>query len=47
MRELLCLLIGIAIGAVFHKDIPYFKDVNTRKLKRHLTGVVDVIKEAK
>ena len=47
MKELLCLIVGIAIGTLFHDDIPYLKDVNTRKLKRHLNGVVDSVLEAK
>ena len=47
MRELLCLIVGIAIGTLFHDDIPYLKDINTRKLKRHLNGVIDSISEAK
>ena len=47
MKELLCFIFGLAIGTLFHNDIPYLKDINTRKLKRHLNGVVDVVKEAK
>jgi hypothetical protein len=47
MKELLCLVLGVAIGALFHDEIPYLKDINTRKLKSHLNGVVDVVKEAK
>ena len=47
MRELLCLIVGIAIGTLFHDDIPYLKDINTRKLKRHLNGVIDSVSEAK
>ena len=47
MKELLCLIVGIAIGTLFHNDKPYLKDINTRKLKRHLSGVVDVVLEGK
>ena len=47
MKELLCFILGLAIGTLFHNDIPYLKDINTRKLKRHLNGVVDVVTEAK
>ena len=43
MKEILCLIVGVAIGTLFHDDIPYLKDVNTRKLKRHLNGVVDSV----
>ena len=47
MKELLCLIVGIAIGTLFHEDIPYLKDVNTKKLKRHLAGVVESVSEGK
>ena len=47
MKELLCLIVGVAIGTLFHDDIPYLKDINTRKLKRHLNGVIDSVSEAK
>ena len=47
MKELLCFIFGIAIGTLFHKDIPYLKDINTRKLKRHLNGVMDAVSDGK
>ena len=47
MIDLLCLILGVAIGTLFHDEIPYLKEVNTRKLKRHLNGVVDAVSEAK
>ena len=47
MKEALCLMVGIAIGTLFHEDIPYLKDVNTKKLKKHLNGVVESVSEGK
>tara|TARA_A100001515_G_scaffold47460_2_gene37498 strand:+ start:1654 stop:1797 length:144 start_codon:yes stop_codon:yes gene_type:complete len=47
MKEALCLIIGIAIGTLFHEDIPYLKDVNTKKLKKHLNGVVESVSGGK
>ena len=47
MKELLCLIVGMAIGTLFHDDIPYLKDVNTKKLKKHLSGLVEAVSEAK
>ena len=47
MKELFYTIVGIVIGGLFHDDIPYIKDLNSRKIKRHLTGLVEAVSEAK
>ena len=47
MKELFCFMVGVVIGGLFHDDIPYIKDMNSKKFKRHLSGLVEAMTEAK
>ena len=43
MKELFWFIVGLAIGGVFHDEIPYIKDINTKKAKRHIDGLIDSV----
>lgn len=47
MKQLLYFTLGVVVGAIFHSDIPFLKDLNTDKIRTHLTGLVEAVSEVK
>jgi len=45
MKELFWMIIGIAIGTVFHADIPVLNTISASKIKTLVAGVTEAVSE--
>lgn len=45
MKNVLYILAGMFLGAIFQNDIPIFKDVNHQKIRSHLFQLVGALTE--
>ena len=45
MKELFWMIIGIAIGTVFHADIPVLNNISASKIKTLVAGVTEAVSE--
>ena len=45
MKELLWMIIGIAIGTIFHADIPVLNNISASKIKTLVTSATEAVSE--
>tara|TARA_B100000123_G_C25680816_1_gene406350 strand:+ start:629 stop:769 length:141 start_codon:yes stop_codon:yes gene_type:complete len=44
MREALFFIAGLVVG-VYHKDIPFLSNIDTQKIKVHVSGLIEAVSE--